>query len=1655
MTPQMPVGQTPARRVHPDDVEAVKSRARIVEVVEAYVQLGKPSGGNIKGLCPFHDEKTPSFNLTPTRGLFHCFGCGESGDVIDFIAKVENLTFTQAVEHLAGLTGLQIRYQAPDESPQNRTTRRTPAKTNEVGAPRGPKPKRITGPQTQATFSDHSNCPEATAYPYVDEHGEVLGEAVRHECLDPAQSKCFSQRRTEPGGAVVRKGLDRAVPYRLPEVIAAVANGQTIYLCEGEKDADRIAELGYPATTNIGGAGNFKPELVEFFRGGHVHVVLDRDRAGYERFGKLERALTPVVETITFLVAAADVTAPHADLSDHLDAGHDLADLVRVTSHDVRAQLALYQARDCLEQALIAAAESAAQHARSINTEFTDKQREQARRYAERWAYETAKLAETALGAHRAALAVNAAPVTIAEIRDKTEQVLSTAREAWHAHDVTPPTAVQKLLATTVPTHNADGGTEGSDDVPDNVRSHPTAARQAPPPHRLPMSRGQWAYSLGEADGNEPGVYTFLSEQWHFVAPLPHVHATIIRRDGSGRRVGTDYVLSVDAASPTTVVDLRALRDGQWANDLGMMLSDDDKIVRATSTAIKQLALEVPAHEAVLRVKAGEAAQLPRSETIPAGYLQTAPVPTEEALESWRRIVELLGSSPRIALTLGASAVSPWIGALGRQSHVINIYGDVMQGKTITAQVVAGLWGDSISKGGTLQAWNATGLAPGRLLGDLGCLPAVYDESGMTGFEPRKWGELIFAITQGAQRSGARRNQQTGISKGLPWEGVFITTGNGRITHGLGAGRFAGITRRVLELPTPLTSSEAQADALTGLVERAYGHLARPLLDGFSTDDVQSLIDAAQGELPGEGIDRQARAIAKHLWAHIAGAAMIDQVLGTGDALRRSALAAARELMDEWAPPEHDADRVLDIVRDAIAAEPSRWPTARDYAAIFRPFNAEESNKAPAHGVSPEIHGIRSDDDLEDWVAVLPRFIHPETKAADIDESVAWRELHHRGVLNVPAGQKKSNIWQGIKKLNGKVIRCYLLHLPEDTIDDTDPELPPTEPPVTAETGPGNRSVTGAVTGAKGPLTCEVTGVTGVTAENVRAPAREAELPPPAEYLLDEPQPCEGCTQPCVTVWHGHVLHPTCTLPEPAAPEPPPAPEPAAPKPPATPAKNDSGRRWSGPALVADRDGLHLPDGTVQALPADLSHLGQLGDLIPRYRIGWGGTKTTLPEHGQLVIMRDLADDLGIPAELPDYDTDDDAATGQLPVMTRAREDGWNKPINSFTGEQDWRIRPWMRMWRAGAGGFGVRVHIPHLQTTDVDGLYTEHDTPAAIARRAVQFAEWVGIPYRMSPSITGIDLLKHLRTASGRAVVVQAEIDACEPARAPNRSFDLLLRREPAAGEDSAGWVHAWDVNSAYLAACSGLRVGTDTAPTHLTDGVQPDLTKPGYWRIELPDFSDLDPRCPHPIDGNDDILARREGKPDPGWRWVTTPKLRLLTDLGIDVQIHEAYLWSESVRYFDGWNKRLRDALYAAAEARATGDPDAAQIRTTIKNCYAHGIGRLDARTLHDGSRSLNALWRPDWRHAVMDETYRRIWRTVHQVGTGTGRWPLAIVRDSLWYAADTPEADAAVPEGLSLHPTQLGKYKHEGVATLDEAMPFLRGERAVRDAAEVFKT
>ncbi|WP_062385935.1 DNA primase [Demequina iriomotensis] len=101
-----------AGTINRDDIAAVRERAPIEEIIGQHVALKSAGVGSLKGLCPFHDERSPSFHVRPGAGRWHCFGCGEGGDVIEFVMRMDGMPFAEAVEYLADRAGVTLRYEA-------------------------------------------------------------------------------------------------------------------------------------------------------------------------------------------------------------------------------------------------------------------------------------------------------------------------------------------------------------------------------------------------------------------------------------------------------------------------------------------------------------------------------------------------------------------------------------------------------------------------------------------------------------------------------------------------------------------------------------------------------------------------------------------------------------------------------------------------------------------------------------------------------------------------------------------------------------------------------------------------------------------------------------------------------------------------------------------------------------------------------------------------------------------------------------------------------------------------------------------------------------------------------------------------------------------------------------------------------------------------------------------------------------------------------------------------------------------------------------------------------------------------------------------------------------------------------------------------------
>ena len=251
--------------------EAVVAATRIENYIGQYVSL-KKSGSDLKGLCPFHTEKTPSFVVHPAERYFKCFGCGAGGDVIEFAKLKLGLGFQEALEDVADYSGM-----LGGSRPSQRVL--APAQTQELASepspPRGP-------------------C--VATYTYTDATGKYLFEVRRHEPGENGRKKDFFQGY-RIDGKMVWKGYPHPVLYRLP----SVASSDEVFLVEGEKDAETVERLGYVGTTAPAGSNAaFTPGMVESLAGKTVFLMPDNDEAGTKRGRKIASLLRGKATVVPF-----------------------------------------------------------------------------------------------------------------------------------------------------------------------------------------------------------------------------------------------------------------------------------------------------------------------------------------------------------------------------------------------------------------------------------------------------------------------------------------------------------------------------------------------------------------------------------------------------------------------------------------------------------------------------------------------------------------------------------------------------------------------------------------------------------------------------------------------------------------------------------------------------------------------------------------------------------------------------------------------------------------------------------------------------------------------------------------------------------------------------------------------------------------------------------------------------------------------------------------------------------------------------------------------------------------------------------------------------------------------------------------------------------
>jgi DNA primase catalytic core len=312
-------------RIKDESVERVKAAMEILPVVEDVVRLRK-TGGSYKGLCPFHQERTPSFNVSPARGTFKCFGCGEGGDAITFVEKTENVDFVDAIELLARRFGVELEYEeaSPEQEQKRRRDERLRALLeraaefysrllweSELGAPareylasRGlgeevcrefrlgyaPGAARLASRAVQEGYTrdellavglansrGNDYFQRRIAFPLADARGRVRGfQARRLHDDDPLQAKYVNTRE----GELFRKG---DLLYGLDTARQAIAREDRAVVVEGNTDVIALRQAGFAAVVASMGTALTEAQLRELARlTKRLFLCFDADAAGQD-----------------------------------------------------------------------------------------------------------------------------------------------------------------------------------------------------------------------------------------------------------------------------------------------------------------------------------------------------------------------------------------------------------------------------------------------------------------------------------------------------------------------------------------------------------------------------------------------------------------------------------------------------------------------------------------------------------------------------------------------------------------------------------------------------------------------------------------------------------------------------------------------------------------------------------------------------------------------------------------------------------------------------------------------------------------------------------------------------------------------------------------------------------------------------------------------------------------------------------------------------------------------------------------------------------------------------------------------------------------------------------------------------------------------------
>jgi CHC2-type zinc finger protein/DnaB helicase-like protein len=258
---------------HEHDREEIIVANPLLEYCQAQGLQLKKDGPRWKCLCPLHQEKTPSFTITPEKNLFKCFGCGEGGSVIDLHSKLRGISIGEAMRDLSPGRGVRSR-------------------SGNGSVPPSAKSKQPAREEKESEQSEKEPLREVIAYDYHDATGKVVYQVVRYE------PKTFKQCQIVDGKRVWNmEGVER-LPYRLPELLG---DPLSVWIVEGERDVETLRSVGQTATCNPAGVKKWLPAFSQYLRGKCVYIAADNDLPGQEHGREVLKSLEGIVEWVKWI----------------------------------------------------------------------------------------------------------------------------------------------------------------------------------------------------------------------------------------------------------------------------------------------------------------------------------------------------------------------------------------------------------------------------------------------------------------------------------------------------------------------------------------------------------------------------------------------------------------------------------------------------------------------------------------------------------------------------------------------------------------------------------------------------------------------------------------------------------------------------------------------------------------------------------------------------------------------------------------------------------------------------------------------------------------------------------------------------------------------------------------------------------------------------------------------------------------------------------------------------------------------------------------------------------------------------------------------------------------------------------------------------------